>query len=89
MVLRLLAFAFFVAALATLCGDAWASFASGLPFQVRSLDAWWTAASPSTHDMVTHSWPSVSAILPYPAPAVLFALGLISLLPTVFFRQRH
>lgn len=89
MLLRLVAFAFFVAALGTLGGDAWLSFVSGLPFQVRSLEVWWSAANPWTLDAAKSSWPAVTTILPFPAAAVLTALGVMTLLPTIFFRQRH
>jgi hypothetical protein len=89
MLLRLLAFVCFVAALGALAGDAWASFTSGLPFQVRSLETWWSTASPYTLDMAKTSWPGIVSILPFPAAAVLAAAGVISLLPTIFFRQRH
>ncbi|MBI1213306.1 MAG: hypothetical protein GC190_17715 [Alphaproteobacteria bacterium] len=89
MLLRLLAFAFFVAALGTLGGDAWASFTSGSPFHLRNLEEWWQLASPWTLDWVKSAWSGVTAILPFPAPAILAALGAITLLPTIFFRQRH
>jgi hypothetical protein len=89
MLLRLIAFFFLVGAIGTVGGDAWASFSSGLPFQMRSLEAWWTLASPSTLTWAERAWPGVGAILPYPAPAVLLVLAVISLLPTIFLRQRH
>ena len=89
MLLRLLAFFFFVLALGTLGGDAWISFTSGLPFAVRSLETWWTHASPATLDMAKQSWPGVSAVLPFPAPAILTLLGVLVLLPTIFLRQKH
>jgi len=89
MLLRLIAFVFFVGAIGTVGGDAWASFSSGLPFQLRSLEAWWTLASPSTLAWAEHAWPGVSAVLPYPALAVLLVLAVITLLPTIFLRQRH
>lgn len=89
MLLRLIAFVLFVAAVGTLCGDAWASFTSGLSFHVRSLETWWMALSPSTLESMKTSWPNVAPVLTYPAPAVLGVLMMIVLLPTIFFRQRH
>jgi hypothetical protein len=89
MLLRLLAFVFFVLALGAIGGDAWASFASGLPLSLRSLEAWWMVASPSTLEMAQRSWPAIATFLPFPAPAVLGVLGVLSLVPTIFFRQRH
>ena len=89
MILRLLAFIFFVLALATLGGDVWHSFAFGEPFAVRSTGDWWTASSPSTLSFVQNKVPAVDGILPYPAPAVLGALAALLLLPTAFFRQQH
>jgi len=89
MLLRLLAFFFFALALGAVGGDAWASFASGQPFALRSLGTWWTIASPATLDMARRSWPGISAILSFPAPAILAVLCALTLLPTVFFRQRH
>ncbi len=89
MILRLLAFVFFVFALATLGGDAWHSYSSGEPFAVRSAGDWWTATNPSTLSLAQRSLPAITSILPYPAPAVLAVLGVIALLPTGFFRQRH
>jgi hypothetical protein len=89
MILRLLAFVLLVLALGSLAGDAWASYSSGLPFSLRSLEASWMAASPSTLNMAQSSWPGISGILPYPAVAVLGVLGILVLLPTIFLRQRH
>lgn len=89
MLLRLLAFFFFVLALGTLCGEAWTSFSSGLSFSVRSLEAWWTHVSPATYESAQQSWPGITTIARYPAPAVLALLGVLTLLPTVFLRQRH
>jgi hypothetical protein len=89
MILRLLAFVFLVLALGSLAGDAWASYSSGLPFSLRSLEASWMATSPSTLSMAQNSWPGITGILPYPAVAVLGVLGMLTLLPTIFLRQRH
>ena len=89
MILRLLAFFFFVLALSALGGDAWHSYASGEAFVVRSTEAWWTATSPATLELAQRQVPSIAGILPFPAPAVLGILGVLMLLPTAFFRQRH
>jgi len=89
MLLRLLAFVFFVLALGAIAGDAWASYASGQPFALRGLGAWWMSVSPATLDMAQHAWPGIAPVLPYPAPAVLALLGVLTLLPTIFFRQKH
>lgn len=89
MILRLLAFVFFALALGTLGGDAWHSYMSGAPFALRSAGDWWTATSPSTLSLAQHSLPAITGILLYPAPAVLAVLGVVALLPTAFFRQRH
>ena len=89
MLLRLLAFFFFVLALGAISGDAWASFSSGLPFSLRSLEAWWLHASPSTYDAAQRSWSGLTAVARFPAPAVLALLGVLTLLPTIFLRQRH
>jgi hypothetical protein len=89
MILRLLAFVLFVFALATLAGDAWHAYSSSAPFAVRSAGDWWSATSPSTLNLAQHSLPAITSILPYPASAVLAVLGVIALLPTAFFRQRH
>ena len=89
MLLRLFAFVFFVLALGAIAGDAWASYASGQPFALRGLDTWWMNASPATLEMAQRSWPGIAAVLPYPAPAVLGVLGVLTLLPTIFFRQKH
>jgi hypothetical protein len=89
MLLRLLAFFFFVLALGAIGGDAWASFTSGLPFSLRSLETWWMHVSPSMLDAAKRSWPGINTILPFPAPAILAVLGVLMLLPTIFLRQRH
>ena len=89
MILRLLAFVFFVLALGALGGDAWHSYASGEPFMLRSTEAWWLATSPTTLEFAQRHVPALSGILPFPAPAVLGILGVLMLLPTAFFRQRH
>ena len=89
MLLRLLAFFFFVLALGAIGGDAWSSFTSGLPFSLRSLEMWWMHASPSTLEAAKRSWPALNTILPFPAPAVLAVLGVLTLLPTALLRQRH
>ena len=89
MILRLLAFFFFVLALGAVAGDAWQSYASGQPFALRSLEAWWAASSPGTLDAAHRQVPAIASILPLPAPAVLGALGMLTLLPTIFLRQRH
>lgn len=89
MLLRLLAFFFFVLALGTLAGEGWTSFTSGLPFSVRSLEAWWTYASPSTYESAQRSWAGITTIARYPAPAVLALLGVLTLLPTALLRQKH
>jgi hypothetical protein len=89
MLLRLLAFFFFVLALGAICGDAWTSFSSGLSFTVRSLEAWWTHASPSTYEAAQRSWPGITTIARFPAPAVFAVLGVLTLLPMAFLRQRH
>ena len=89
MILRLLAFVFFVLALASLGGDAWHAYASGDPFVLRSAEQWWTATSPSTLNLAQGALPAIANVLTYPAPAVLGAVAALSLLPTAFFRQRH
>ena len=89
MILRLLAFVFFALALGTLGGDTWLAYSSSQPFVMRSLETWWTAASPSTLNMAQTSLPAIRGALPFPAVAVLGVLGVLSLLPTIFFRQRH
>jgi hypothetical protein len=40
-------------------------------------------------DVARTSWPGIVTILPFPAAAILASAGVISLLPTIFFRQRH
>ena len=89
MILRLIAFVLFVLTLATLGGDVWRAYASGDALVLRSAGEWWTATSPSTLESVRGSLPMIDRVLPYPAPAVLGVLGLIFLLPTALFRQRH
>ena len=89
MILRLLAFVFFVLALGALVGDVWQSYSTGHPFFVRSTEAWWMGVSPGTLDAAQRQLPAVAGILPFPAPAVLGVLGVLTLLPTIFLRQRH
>ena len=89
MLLRLLAFAFFMMALGALAGDAWQSYRSGHAFQVRSVETLWTANSPETLEMAQRQAPPIKALMPLPAPVVFSILGILMLLPTIFFRQRH
>lgn len=89
MLLRLLAFAFFIVALGALAGDAWQSYRSGHDFYVRSVETLWLANSPSTLEMAQRQMPAIKSLMPFPAPAVFAILGALVLLPTIFLRQRH
>ena len=89
MLLRLIAFVFFVLALGALAGDAWQSYSSGQPFALRSVEALWLANSSGTLEMAQRQLPAISRILPLPALVVFAIFGVIALLPTALLRQRH